>query len=324
MTKIYYGVDKVPPGQKPATMVEAAKAGQVRRWGLFAIDPMLLAAKFEVAGPAVKDYRDEAIKARGVLSGIQNRYKLARDPMTKKALEGELKDALEKYKKAAADYEKFKNAPTKQTIVAKLDTNKIKGYKKQQEKERKAKQAAKKAQMEARRARIAEKKARKEQEKAEREEQERIRQAQKQENAAMLAKKRKEAELEKARQKAEKIRQKKIAQEKKVKEEIARKRDEANKAKKIAEDKAKKEKELREQAQREAELSKIRKVALPKPAPAPKPKQAPKQLKPGLRTLATIKKKPTPKPEPKQEPEPKVLFYSYGQHTSKPIINRKK
>lgn len=42
MSKLYYGIGKIPPGYKAATAKEALAKGEVRRWGQYKINPKLL------------------------------------------------------------------------------------------------------------------------------------------------------------------------------------------------------------------------------------------------------------------------------------------
>ena len=151
MSKIYYGTEKLPPGHRNATMLEAAKAGQVRRFGLFLIDPILLSSKITTVGPKEGDYKDKFTRAKGKVHGILHRYKLANSPETKKRLKLEYDEAIIQLKKAQSEYEAFKKNPIKQKLVAIPDPKKQPGYhkkraqlKKKREKEKLKKLEAKK------------------------------------------------------------------------------------------------------------------------------------------------------------------------------------
>jgi len=107
MSQIYCGTEKLPKGKKLGNMEDCVKAGQVRRFGLFAIDPMLLAAKID-RGPNIGEYRDKVIALKGRLAGIKHKYKLSYDNNTKKKLEEDHRKAFEELKAAIDAYDRVK------------------------------------------------------------------------------------------------------------------------------------------------------------------------------------------------------------------------
>jgi hypothetical protein len=60
MSKIYYGAGEIPKGKVKATMPQAAKAKQVRLYGVYKIDPVIL--KSEQNKVKVKDNKMEILK----------------------------------------------------------------------------------------------------------------------------------------------------------------------------------------------------------------------------------------------------------------------
>jgi hypothetical protein len=105
MSKVYCGTERLPKGKKMGSMSECVKAGQVRRFGLFAVDPMLLAAKIDT-GPSAKDYRTKMIGLKGKLAAVGNRYKRANDPVTKKLAAEEYQKIYAETKAAMDAYER--------------------------------------------------------------------------------------------------------------------------------------------------------------------------------------------------------------------------
>jgi len=125
MSKVYCGTEKLPKGKKLGTMEECVKAGQVRRFGLFSVDPMLLAAKIDT-GPSENEYRQKVIRLKAKLSLIGNRYKRAVDPNTKKSVAEEYRVAYEEVKAAIEAYDRVKRGEGPKKSELTLIPNKIK------------------------------------------------------------------------------------------------------------------------------------------------------------------------------------------------------
>lgn len=200
MSKIYYGVEKTPPDHRPATMIESAKAGQVRRFGLYQIDPMLLGAKIKEEGPKESDYKDKVTRLKGRVAGIIHRHKLANSPVTKEKLVAEHKIALEELKTAIAELEAFRQAPAKTKLSVTLDPKKVKGYHKKKAAAKKARQLKKEAAIKRRNENA------KERERLKKENRARI-EANKAQRIAIAEQKKKDKEKEKEKKKQEKLAQ---------------------------------------------------------------------------------------------------------------------
>lgn len=130
MSQIYCGTEKLPKGKKLGNMEDCVKAGQVRRFGLFAVDPMLLAAKID-RGPNIGDYKDKVTALKGKLAGLKHKYKLSYDNNTKKKLEEEHRKVFEELKAAIDAYERVRKGigiVKKREIT--LDPRKVKKTKK--------------------------------------------------------------------------------------------------------------------------------------------------------------------------------------------------
>ena len=144
--KLYYGVDKPPKGKKYASMTEAIKAKQVRRWGLYKVDPMLLAAKFESIGPTAKQLKDEYLKLNGQYSMLEKKYRNTYDEKQKQLLYSDLKNIHTKIKETM---EKMKEAEKKgynnaERIILDPTKDKVAVIAKKQEQLKKKQEALKK------------------------------------------------------------------------------------------------------------------------------------------------------------------------------------
>lgn len=125
MSKVYCGTEKLPKGKKLGTMEECVKAGQVRRFGLFSVDPMLLAAKIDT-GPSENEYRLKVVRLKAKLALIGNRYKRAVDPDTKKTVAEEYRTAYEEVKAAIEAYDRVKKGDGPKKSELTLKPSKIK------------------------------------------------------------------------------------------------------------------------------------------------------------------------------------------------------